>query len=123
MILVLAETDFLFEKVWRMFSQYRKMTYNNFYDRWRLSSKAFLIKIHAEFVGYVLITTRNEIGYLILPGWQNKGIGKKAVILLMQKVKRKYYWALIDNNNPFSQRLIKSLGFKPTAISYSWNRR
>ena len=64
-------------------------------------------------MGFVQILEDNEVGYFLDKKFQNKGIGTEAVKLLMKLNPRERYFATIHNQNEYSIKLIKKLGFLP----------
>ena len=70
-------------------------------------------------IGVVLLMKRNnELGYYLLPQYQNKGYGTIALTQLMDETKLLYFTALIHNYNTGSQHFFEKLGAKPEGIWY-----
>jgi predicted acetyltransferase len=96
----------------------RSYDFETFYKRWK-DSNLYFIQVSKRNVGFVLCTTRNEIGYFVLKAFRRNHYAKKAVLKMMELEKRNYYWALVDFKNPKSISFIQSLGFLPNSISYT----
>ena len=81
--------------------------------------KNYIIKNeNNEGIGHVHILSNNEIGYFIVPKFQNKGIGTEAVKLIMEMNPRDRYFVTIHNKNGPSISLAKKLGFIPKGTIY-----
>ncbi|MHA7646451.1 GNAT family N-acetyltransferase [Nitrosopumilus sp. S4] len=120
--LTLLKNDSDFKNAWKIFNKSfgRKKKFEEFYHRFcHNGNKIFNVINEEKIVGIVMITTRNEIGYFILPEFQRKGFGKKAIKNLMIMEKRKYYWAIVDFDNLKSKQFIQSLGMIPRGLIYS----
>jgi predicted acetyltransferase len=120
--LFLSKKDSEFKESWRIYNESfgRKRTFAEFRSRFcHEGNKIFIVLINKNKVGCIMITTRNELGYFILPKYQKKGIGKKAIKQLMIKEKRKYYWAIVDFDNEKSKKFTQSLGMIPNGLVYS----
>ena len=118
--LKLTKSKKMYQKAFDIYQSMNKDNgnFDKFYAKWKIQ-KLYLIKIENNvFVGYVLITERNEIGYFVLPEHRNKNIATKAIKQLMMNNKRKYYWALIDFPNIKSLHFIQKLGFIPKSLVY-----
>jgi hypothetical protein len=94
-------------------SQDRQMLFSDFKKRWAGT------RMYASQDTLVMITPRNEIGYYVLPESQRQGHAKRAVKDWRRIEKRPYYWALVPFKNKISMNFIQSMGFVPSAISYS----
>lgn len=83
------------------------------------NDKNYIIKDQTnEKLGFVHIMANNEIGYFIVPKFQNKGIGIEAVRLLLDLNPREIYFATIHNDNISSIKLVEKLGFQPKGTIY-----
>ena len=76
-------------------------------------SKRYIISDGKNSLGFVQILEDSEVGYFLDKKFQNKGIGTEAVKLLMKLNPRERYFATIHNQNEYSIKLIKKLGFLP----------
>ena len=106
----------------------KQTTFTDFKNRWQYSTIMYLIKkptvtlngLVFDFrIGYVFATTRNEIGYFILPEYQRKGYGTLAVNQLIKIEKREYYWAMIPKDKPHSVKFIQSIGFNQSGTVFA----
>lgn len=71
-----------------------------------------------EKIGHVHIMQNNEIGYAVIPKFQNKGIGTEAVKKIMEMHHRDRYFLTIHNQNISSIRIAEKNGFKPKGIIF-----
>lgn len=71
-------------------------------------------------LGSVKISSKNYVSYQILKSFQGKGLATKAVRLLMKKHPRERFFAIINNDNTFSIKLIEKLGYKPKATVFEY---
>jgi RimJ/RimL family protein N-acetyltransferase len=78
--------------------------------------KWYIIKSNDQKVGSIYLSLKDEIGISIKKKFQRKGIGRKAVKLLMEKNPRDRYLANVAPNNIKQQEFFKKLGF--TALEY-----
>ena len=122
--LKLCKTKECFRNAYNVYCQsfnLKVIPFEEFYERYG-NDKIFLIKNKNQILGFVMLTSRNEIGYYVLPEYQRSGIAKLAVKKLIAIEKRKYYWAMINMKNDVSMRFIQSLNFIPSGIVYSQDR-
>lgn len=71
-------------------------------------------------IGSVTIHKKNnELGFWLIPEFQGKGIGPKAVKKFMEMCKMDYYTALVRPDNYPSVSLVKKLGFELTHHKYT----
>ncbi len=103
--------------IWKQLN--RDISFNDFSKRWHESNLYLIKEKNNNIIGFILITTRNEIGYHVLRHYQRRGFASNAIKEIMKIEKRKYYWALIDFDNEKSIRLVQSLGFIPKSLVYS----
>jgi len=80
------------------------------YNKW------YIIKSNDQKVGSIYLSLKDEIGISIKKKFQRKGIGRKAVKLLMEKNPRGRYLVNIAPNNIKQQEFFKKLGF--TGLEY-----
>ena len=78
--------------------------------------KWYIIKSDDQKVGSIYLSLQDEIGISIKKEFQRKGIGRKAVKLLMEKNPRTRYLANVAPNNIKHQEFFKKLGF--TGLQY-----
>jgi len=71
-----------------------------------------------EKIGHVHIMKNNEIGYSVIPQFQNKGIGTEAVKKIMEMHRRERYFLTIHNQNKASIRVAEKNGFLPKGIIF-----
>ncbi|WP_320416699.1 GNAT family N-acetyltransferase [Candidatus Nitrosotenuis chungbukensis] len=76
------------------------------YSRW------YVIYFNSVRAGSISITVQNEIGIWILQKFQNKGIGSKALEILIQKSPTKRYLANINPKNKESMEFFEKHNFK-----------
>jgi len=78
-----------------------------------------IVLLNKNRIGCVLLMKRNnELGYYLLPEFQNKGYGSIALSQLMDEAKMTYYTALIHNYNEGSKRFFERLGAKSEGVWY-----
>ena len=89
----------------------------------------FLISNGREYVGYISLTNRNEIGIVILKEHHNKGYGSSAVKKLMDEydlfppIPSERVGKFIANINPLNTKSIEMferLGFKHIQNTYKY---
>src|SRR6267143_2513334 len=81
-------------------------------------SKWYIIKSKSQRVGSIYLSKQNEIGIFIKNGMQGKGIGKKAMQLLMKKNPRTRYLANVNPKNIKSIDFFKKNGFRLIQYTY-----
>jgi RimJ/RimL family protein N-acetyltransferase len=81
-------------------------------------SKWYIIKFKNRRVGSIYLSKQNEIGIFIKNGMQGKGIGKKAMQLLMKKNPRTRYLANVNPKNIKSIDFFKKNGFRLIQYTY-----
>ena len=81
-------------------------------------TKWYIIKYKEQKVGSIYLSLQDEIGIFIKKEFQRKGIGKKAVKLLMKKNPRTRYLANVALNNIKHQEFFKKLGFAGLQYTY-----
>jgi len=81
-------------------------------------TKWYVIKCGNKRVGSTYLSLQDEIGLFIKKEFQRKGIGKKAVQLLMKKNPRSRYLANVASENTKSQKFFKKLGFTDFQYTY-----
>jgi RimJ/RimL family protein N-acetyltransferase len=80
--------------------------------------KLYIIKSNDQKVGSIYLSLEDEIGISIKKEFQRKGIGRKAVKLLMEKNPITRYLANVAPNNIKHQEFFKKLGF--TGLQYTY---
>ena len=86
---------------------------NHEYHKWYI-----VINENDEPMGSVWISKKNYIAYHILPQFRHKGMGQKAIKLLMEANPRKRYFAAVNQKNEASINFIKKFGFQPKGIIF-----
>lgn len=81
-------------------------------------SKWYIIKYNERRVGSIYLSLQDEIGIFIKKEFQRRGIGKKAVLLLMKKNPRSRYLANVAPENIKHQKFFKKLGFLGLEYTY-----
>jgi len=123
--LKLIQTDEEFKQVFEIFAEMYvdRNDFEDFERRWKNpQTHIYFIENDSKICGYVLITTRNEIGYMVSPPFQGKGIGKIAIKKLMEVEPREYYWAPIPKENEKSMLFLQSIGgFVPRGYIYGYD--
>lgn len=82
------------------------------YSRW------YVIKYENKNAGSVYLTKQNEIGIFIKKEFQNKGIGKVVLQLLIEKNPKSRYLANVSPKNLKSMEFFKKNGFKLIQYTY-----
>ena len=119
-----VKTEEEFRKVFGIFVELypHRNDFDDFNGRWNNpQTHIYFIEENDQICGYVLITTRNEIGYMVSSQFQRGGLGKKALTKLMEIEPREYYWATIPKENENSMNFIQSLGFVPRGLMYGFD--
>ncbi len=88
------------------FAQHEKFVNSKPYSKW------YVISDSGKNVGSIYLTKENEIGIFIKKNTQNKGIGVKALIQMMEKNPRSKYLANVNPKNKKSIQFFKKNGFK-----------
>jgi len=123
--LELVKTDDEFRHAFKIFAEMYvdRNDYDDYARRWKNpQTNIYFINEDSKVYGYVLITSRNEIGYMVSPQFQGKGIGKKAIKKLMEIEPREYYWVTIPKENEHSMAFLQSIGgFVPHGYIYGYD--
>ena len=82
------------------------------YDAW------YLIEDHGSVVGAVNLTRQDEIGVFLFRDHQGRGLGQKAVRMLIEKHPRPRYLANVAPGNGRSIRLWERLQFRHIQNTY-----
>lgn len=96
------------------FSEHVKFIKTKPYYRW------LIITRDSEKVGMIYLTKKNEIGIFIKKTYSSKGIGQKALKLLMVKYPKSYYLANVNPKNKNSISFFKKNGFKPLKLVFRY---
>ena len=88
------------------FEQHVKFVSSKPYQKW------YIITNNKIRVGSIYLSKQDEIGIFIEKKYQNKGIGKKAIIELMKKNPKKRFLANVSPKNKKSMKFFKRNGFK-----------
>ena len=81
-------------------------------------SKWCVIEYKNQKVGSIYLSKQDEIGIFIKKDFQGKGIGKRAIQIVMKKNPRSRYLANIAPENIKSQEFFKKLGFRGLQYTY-----
>lgn len=81
-------------------------------------SKWYIIKYKNQKTGSIYLTNQNEIGIFMKKEMQHKGIGKKALQLLMKCNSRSRYLANISPKNSKSIKFFEENGFRLIQYTY-----
>ena len=78
-----------------------------------------IIEIDSKKIGSVTLNKKNnEIGYWIIPEFQNKGFGTEAIQQFMDKNKKSYYTIRTYIDNKKSQHMAEKLNFTLSRYEY-----
>jgi RimJ/RimL family protein N-acetyltransferase len=78
-----------------------------------------IIEINDKNAGSLTLNkNKNEIGYWLLPEFQNMGIGTKAIQQFIEINKKQYYTIRSHINNKRSQHIAEKLNFSKTHHEY-----
>jgi len=120
-----SDCPFLFELLKERESKvnisHKKMPTFNIHVKFVMSkpyAKWYIIKYQDEKIGSVYLSNQDEIGIFIKKGNQRKGIGKKALELLMKKNPRKRYLANVNPKNSKSIKFFKKNRYKLLQHTY-----
>lgn len=94
------------------------MKYLNDNENHELDKWYIVTNNEEEILGSVNITNKNYVNYQIFIQYLEKGIGTKAVDLLIQENPRSRYFTIIHQKNKRSQNVSKKLGFKQKGILF-----
>lgn len=94
------------------FAQHVKFVLSKPYAKW------YVIVECGKTVGSVYLTKNDEIGIFIKKDTQGKGIGFKALKLLMEKNPRTRYLANVNPKNKRSMQFFKDNGFNLIQYTY-----
>jgi len=81
-------------------------------------SKWYIIYYNDKKIGSIYLSKQNEIGIFLKKGMNGKGIGTKALKLLMVKNPRKRYLANINPRNKKSIEFFKKHNFELVQYTY-----
>lgn len=81
------------------------------------------VYFEGKYIGYGKITISNkeiEVGYMLLPAYIGRGLGKKLLATLIDYAKKEdtvyVIFAIIQSENDISRNLLKSFGFQTVAV-------
>jgi RimJ/RimL family protein N-acetyltransferase len=94
------------------YEEHKKFVMSKPYSRW------YIIKYENKSAGSVYLTKQNEIGIFIKKEFQNKGIGKVALQLLIEKNPRSRYLANVSPKNLKSIEFFEKNGFNLIQYTY-----
>jgi RimJ/RimL family protein N-acetyltransferase len=99
-------------KIMPSFSEHEKFVLSKPYFRW------YIIEESKNDVGSIYLTKNDEIGIFLNKKIQGKGIGFKALKLLIDKNPRKRYLANVNPKNKKSSYFFKNNGFNLIQHTY-----
>lgn len=83
----------------------------------------YRVYFEGKYIGYGKITISNkeiEVGYMLLPAYIGRGLGKKLLATLIDYAKKEdtvyVIFAIIQSENDISRNLLKSFGFQTVAV-------
>ena len=94
------------------FAQHIKFVMSKPYSKW------YIIKLKNKKVGSIYLSLQDEIGIFIEKRFRNKGIGSKALQILIEKNPKSRFLANVNPKNTKSIRFFKSSGFKLIQYTY-----
>ena len=80
--------------------------------------KWYIIKYNKQKIGSIYLSLQYEIGISIKKEFQRKGIGSKAMKLLIEKNPRSRYFANVAHHDLKHQKFFKKLGFTDFQYTY-----
>lgn len=83
-------------------------------------SKWYIILYDKKKIGSIYLSKQDEIGIFIKKGMQGRGIGMKALKILMDTHPRKRFLANISPRNKKSMQFFKKNGFKLIQYTYEF---
>ena len=99
------------------FAQHVKFVLSKPYSKW------YVIVESEQDIGSIYLTKDNEIGIFIKKDDQGRGIGVKALKLLMEKNPRSRYLANINPKNKKSVQFFKNNGFNLIQHTYELKKK
>lgn len=81
-------------------------------------AKWYIIELEKKKIGTILLTFQNEIGIFIKKGIQHKGIGTRALKMLIAENTNLRYLANVSPKNKESEQFFKKNGFKLIQYTY-----
>jgi RimJ/RimL family protein N-acetyltransferase len=94
------------------FKQHESFIQSKPYSKW------YIIQSSNDDVGSIYLSKNNEIGIFLIGKNQNKGVGCKALKLLIEKNPKIRYLANVNPNNKKSIDFFKKNGFKLIQHTY-----
>ena len=99
------------------FAQHVKFVLSKPYSKWYVIAKS------EQDIGSIYLTKDNEIGIFIKKDDQGRGIGVKALKLLMEKNPRSRYLANVNPKNKKSIQFFKNNGFNLIQHTYELKKK
>ena len=96
------------------FEQHKKFVLSKPYSKW------YVIIHNKTKIGSIYLSKQDEIGIFVKKEFQNKGIGKDALELLMKKNPRSRYLANVNPKNKKSIEFFKNNNFKTLQHTYEF---
>lgn len=97
------------------FEQHKKFVLSKPYSKW------YVIIYRKTKIGSIYLSKQDEIGIFVKKEFQNKGIGKDALELLMKKNPRSRYLANVNPKNKKSIEFFKNNNFKILQHTYEFS--
>ena len=120
-----SDCPFLFEllkeRELKVNISHRKMPTYNKHVKFVMSkpyAKWYIVKYQDKKIGSIYLSKQDEIGIFVKKGIQGKGIGKKALELLIKKNPRERYLANVNPKNTKSINFFKKNRFKLLQHTY-----
>jgi RimJ/RimL family protein N-acetyltransferase len=112
---LLSERDpktFISHKKMPTWEEHVKFVKSKPYAKW------YIIESGTKKIGTILLTFQNEVGIFIKKGTQHKGLGTRALKMLIAENTNLRYLANISPKNKESERFFKKNGFKLIQYTY-----
>ncbi|MEM2159930.1 MAG: GNAT family N-acetyltransferase [Candidatus Nitrosotenuis sp.] len=94
------------------FEQHEAFVLSRPYSKW------YIVIESGKAVGSIYLTKNNEIGLFLQKEMQDRGLGHKALKLLLEKNPRKRYLANVNPKNRKSIKFFKNNGFRLIQYTY-----
>jgi len=99
------------------FSKHEKFVLSKPYKKW------YIIISNKKKIGSIYLTNQDEIGLFLIKEVHNRGIGSKALDMLMVKHPKKRFLANVSPLNLQSQKFFKKHGFKLIQYTYELSKK
>jgi len=98
------------------YTQHKRFVSSKPYSFW------YIIMNENNKLGSIYLSKINEIGIFLKQEYQNSGIGKSAIDILIKKHPRKRFLANINPKNTKSKKFFKKLGFELIQHTYELSK-